>query len=319
MKAKPGQIPAGVPAAVCLPCNAALCAGFLLVQLLPLAVIPLVLLPRGPEWGWLLLLPVLLTNAWWALMHEALHGHLFPDRTVGRALGRVSAVLYGAAFDLLRAGHLLHHALSRTPRERSEVYRPGSENRAAAVAGYYFRLLGGLYLFEVLGSLLFLLPAPLIRRLGGRLAGPHNVVAALLARLLKPAALAAVRLDAAAVLVLHVAACAGYGHYWWMLALALWGRGLLISLMDNVFHYATPLGDPRYARNLALPRWAGRLILNFNLHGVHHQHAAVPWHALPAVHRTAGGGFQGGFGAAMLAQFHGPVPEAALPVRVPNA
>lgn len=293
--------------------NGLLLIGFASLQLLQLAFIPLVLLPQDARWGWLLLAPMLLTNSWWAFMHEALHGHAFRDKTLGRILGGINAVLFGAAFDLLRAGHLLHHALSRSPRERSEVYVPGSGSRIGFSIAYYFRLLGGLYLFEVLGTLLFLLPKPWIERVGARLAAPNNMVEQMLRRLLHPAALAAVRIEALCIVALYAACFYGYGVHWWMLALALWGRGLLISLMDNVFHYGTALGNAREGRDLALPAWASALILHFNLHGVHHRKAGIPWHALPAQHRQQGAAFQGNFWKAMAAQFRGPIPESALP------
>ncbi len=295
--------------------NALLALLFFSLQALQLGVIPLFLLPLDVRWGWLLLLPVLFTNSWWAFMHEALHGHAFPGKAPTRRLGRLNAVLFGAAFDLLRIGHLLHHAFSRTPRERSEVYVPGRDNRARFAAAYYFRLLGGLYLFEVIGSLLFLLPQRWIERVGARLAAPDNVAEEMVGHLLQPAMLAAVRAEALAVLALYAACFYAYGKHAWMLALALCARGLLISLMDNVFHYGTPLGDARDARDLALPPWAARLLLHFNLHGVHHRKAGLPWHALPQQHQTDGAAYQGSLWRALLAQLRGPIAETALPKR----
>ena len=113
--------------------NQALAVLFLAVQLFQLVLLPVWLLPSGPAWGWLLLLPVLLSNSWWAFIHEAVHGVLFPNKQANRLAGRVNAVLFGAPFDLLRRGHLLHHAASRTKRERSEVYVPERDNRLRRV------------------------------------------------------------------------------------------------------------------------------------------------------------------------------------------
>jgi len=103
-----------------------------------------------------------------------------------------------------------------------------------------------------------------------------------------------------------------YGEYAWMLALSLVGRGLLISLVDNVFHYGTPLDQTRYARNLMLPDWASHLILHFNLHGVHHQRPGLAWWQLPDYQRKSGIGFQGKWLPALLAQLKGPIPEPRL-------
>lgn len=292
--------------------NRRLLAGFLMLQFLQLALLPVFLLPRNAAWGWSLLIPLLLTNSWWAFIHEALHGHLFPDKRLGRAVGRIHAVLYGAAFDLLRFGHLLHHVYSRTRRERAEVYRDGEDSLLVVGIGYYFRLLGGLYVFEILGSLAFLLPRPLIQRLEARAKSPDNVVEELAQRLLAPATLTAVRADTLAILCIYGMSFYCYGQYWWMLAIALWGRGLLISLLDNAFHYGTPLDQPRFAPNLATPGWWGRLLLNFHLHGVHHQQPAAPWHALPQLHRRGEDSFHGSLFLAILSQFRGPIPERKL-------
>lgn len=292
--------------------NVVLLLSFTALSLLQLIVLPSWLLPLDLAWGWLLLLPVLSSNVWWALIHEAIHGVLFESRSANRLAGRAQAILFGAAFDLLRWGHLLHHALSRTRRERSEVYVAGEDNRPWFMLNYYFRLTGGLYWFEVLGALIFLLPRPVIRWAARRLASGHNVVESLTDRLLEPATLRAVRADGWMILALYGLAFSLYGEQAWMLALALMGRAFLISVVDNAFHYGTPLEDTRYARNLALPSWAARLILNFNLHGAHHARPGLTWGQLPAYHRQSGAGFQGNWIGALLAQFRGPIPEHRL-------
>jgi fatty acid desaturase len=292
--------------------NWSLAGLFTAAQAFQLCLLPVWLLPLDRAYGWLLVLPLLITNNWWAFIHEAIHGTMFPDRGINRLAGRVQAILYGAAFDLLRWGHLLHHGLSRTERERSEVYAQGRDRPACFALAYYFRLLGGLYLFEVLGSVLLLLPGRWLRGLGARLDSPCNLVGPLVDKLLERTILRAARLDTAAILVLYAVAFLLYGDHGWMLVLALAGRGLLISLVDNVFHYGTPLDDTRYARNLELPSWAAGLFLHFNLHGAHHLKPALPWQALPGFHRASGAGFQGGFLQAVVSQFRGPIPDHLL-------
>ena len=279
---------------------------FTVLPLLQLVALPLWLLPRDAAWGWLLLVPVLLTNSWWAFMHEAIHGGLCAGKTSNRVLGRLHAVLYGAAFDLLRWGHLLHHAMNRSPRDRTEA-RPAGVAPVGFALAFYFRLLGGLYLYEVLGSLLLLL-----RRAVRRLAAPDNLVAELYERMSEPDALAAARQDSLATVLLHAAAFGLYGPHGWMLLLALLGRGLLISLMDNVFHYGTGLDDVRFGCNYALPAWASAGLLHFNLHGVHHLRPGLSCWELPARHAADGGAYHGTLPAALLRQLRGPVAEETL-------
>jgi fatty acid desaturase len=91
------------------------------------------------------------------------------------------------------------------------------------------------------------------------------------------------------------------------------GRALLISFLDNVYHYATPLEAVKFAHDLYLPRPLAALLLNFNLNGVHHRQPALPWDALPAAFRAHGACYHGGYAAAALAQLAGPLPSTRLP------
>ena len=61
------------------------------------------------------------------------------------------------------------------------------------------------------------------------------------------------RIDGILILLLFGASVFCYGTNWPFLAAALAARAFLISFLDNVYHYETPIGDTFYARNLALP------------------------------------------------------------------
>lgn len=58
-------------------------------------------------------------------------------------------------------------------------------------------------------------------------------------------------------------------------------RAFLISLMDNVYHYRTPLNVTASGHNLSAPGFLAFGLLNFNLHRVHHTNPSVPWAMLP--------------------------------------
>jgi fatty acid desaturase len=104
-----------------------------------------------------------------------------------------------------------------------------------------------------------------------------------------------------------------YGENWPLLLAALVARGFLISFLDNVYHYETPVSDIFYAKNLWLPRPLMKLLLHFNLHGIHHVNPAIPWIHLPKAFVAEAGRFQGDYFAASLHQLTGPIALQDLP------
>jgi fatty acid desaturase len=130
---------------------------------------------------------------------------------------------------------------------------------------------------------------------------------------LDPASLRNIRADALVSAALLTAAATAFGSHWPMLVAFLIGRGALISIFDNVYHFATPIDRPDYARNLALPRPLQLLFLNMNLHRVHHGRPSIPWWGLPAQLRADGDSCDASMLRAALAQFSGPVALPDLP------
>jgi fatty acid desaturase len=114
------------------------------------------------------------------------------------------------------------------------------------------------------------------------------------------------RLDGLVILSLLAASAASYGAYWPLLAVVLLARAFLISFLDNVYHYGTPIDDTFYARNLSLPAVCSAGLLNFNLHGIHHRNPAIPWIGLPQVFRQQSMQFEGHYFFAAFRQLDGP-------------
>ena len=185
--------------------------------------------------------------------------------------------------------HLLHHKLNRLPVEGTEYYDRAKSTRGAAAPGYYFQIFLGLYLVEILSPIFFLLPRRLLRGFKNRYIAATSVSALLLENWLGREALREIRLDGAATLALLALAFYGYGAHWPLLFLALLARGFLISFLDNVYHYETPVSDVFYAKNLRLAAPLAKLLLNFNFHGIHHVNPAIPWLASAARVRGSGG------------------------------
>lgn len=289
-------------------------AGFhVAVNLYQFFILPLWLLPGGPAWAWTLLPLALLNNPYWSLIHEAIHDLFHPARKVNAFCGRLMAIFFGAPFRVLRLSHLLHHKLNRLPVEGTEYYDRTKSSKAAAVPGYYFQILLGLYLAELLSPLYFLLPRSWLQRFKERFLAPNGVSGMLMQNWLGAEALREIRLDGMFTLALLSLSFTCYGERWPLLPAILGARGFLISFLDNVYHYETPVGDVFYARNLSLNPPLARLLLHFNLHGIHHLNPAIPWIELPKVFRSQTGKFAGGYFNAALRQLRGPIALQDLP------
>jgi fatty acid desaturase len=303
----------GVPEVI----NGALALFYVGVNLLQFFVLPLWLLPRDSRWGWLLLPTVLLSNPFWSLIHEAIHDLFHANKSVNGVVGRTLAILFGSPFRILRLSHLLHHKLNRMPSEGTEYYDRDKGSKAAASAGYYFQILMGLYLVEVFSPLLFFLPRRCLERFRVRYLPPQGVSSILMQNWLGVEALREIRRDGALTLSWLALAFYCYGSYWPLLLGALIGRGLLISFLDNVYHYETPVSDVFFAKNLNLAEPLAGLLLNFNLHGIHHINPAIPWIDLPKAFAAQAGKYHGGYFTTALRQLRGPIALQDLPQGAP--
>lgn len=293
--------------------NFALAAAHVGMNLYQLFLLPIFLLPLHPAWALTLAPVALLSNPFWSLIHEAIHDLLHPLARINGFVGRLLAVFFGAPFRVLRLSHLLHHKLNRSPIEGTELYDPDKSSRLRAGPGYYFYIFGGLYLFEAVSLLPFLLPRRLLRRIETKYFNRGGLSQSLVKSLMNDESIQEIRQDGVAILFLFGLSAFCYGKYWGWLALSLTARAFLISFLDNVYHYRTPVNDTLYADNLRLPESLAKIFLYFNLHGVHHRSPAIPWIGLPEVFRREAKPFQGGFLAAALRQLGGPVAVPDLP------
>jgi fatty acid desaturase len=294
-------------AAIPVAANSLLAAFLWAVGLAVYYLIPLALLPVSPWFGLLLIPAVLTTTTNWSLIHEAIHGHFHDHPDVNNAFGRISGILFGAPYETLKFGHLLHHSINGTPADRPEYYDTSRVSRITAALIFYPRLMLGLYAVEVIGAFVCLLPRSVLVQVTKLFPSEGGDVRA--ARyLLEPARLWAIRMDAALAMLAMGVAFWCYGPSWWMLALAVAARGMLISFADNGYHYAAPIGQgARSAYNLRFP--FGAAILNFQLHQVHHRHPNLPWNALPQAFAADGEPYDGPYFRTMVRQLKGPVPD----------
>lgn len=299
----------GLPAAL----NGLLALFFIAVNVFQFVILPLWLLPAQHGWAWTLLPLALLTNPFWSLIHEAIHDLFNASKTVNGFFGRLLAILFGSPFRILRLSHLLHHKLNRMPVEGTEYYDRGKGTKRAAAPGYFFQILLGLYLVEVVSPVYFFLPRRLLEKFRERFLPAQSVSSILMQNWLGAESLREIRLDGVLTVSWLSLSFYLYGHDWPLLLAALLARGFLISFLDNVYHYETPVSDVFYAKNLRLPAALEKLLLNFNLHGIHHINPAISWINLPKAFDVQGGKFQGDYFAAALRQLHGPIALQDLP------
>lgn len=309
----PGAIAGQRHAAVPRAANIALACFYTALNLYQFFILPLWLLPRNPVWGWTLVPAALLTNPFWSLIHEAIHDLFHPERVINAFFGRLLGVFFGSPFRILRMSHLLHHKLNRLPVEGTEYYDRTRSTRLAAAPGYYAQIFFALYLVEILSPMLFLLPRGLLRWFKARFVSTQSVSALLLETWLRREALREIRLDGMAILIFFGLAFYSYGGHWPLLASVLLARGFLISFLDNIYHYETPVSDVFYAKNLRLPGPLAKLLLNFNFHGIHHVNPAIPWLHLPRAFEAQAGRYAGSYFAAAVRQLHGPIALQDLP------
>lgn len=282
--------------------NAWLIAGIVAVHVLMLAMLPYLL---AQSLWWATLIPALawVNNTHWALIHEGIHKLLHP--TQNEPLSRLLGILMGTSFHVLRFGHLMHHQMNRD--WQSEWVR---ERSLGARLHYYTHLLVGLYGSEVLSSLaMALLPKTTLLRLmrSHMLKDYPQVVTAGERFFYTRRNIGAVRVDMTLSLMLYTAAFIHFGAFWPVLLGFIAMRALAISLLDNIYHYATPADNSKAGKELLLPPTLSALVLHGNYHETHHLNPDVPWTELPATHANQGRRFDGDFLEHGLRQFHGPL------------
>ncbi len=272
-------------------------------------ILPLFLFPKSMCWALLLAPLAVANNPFWALIHEAIHGQFSASRAMNSAFGRILSVFFGSSFRVLRWSHLSHHKFNRTTTEQgTEVYNPQASSRLSAAFKYYFQIFGGLYLLEVLTPLVFLLPRALLRQFRPSLDPDSGQREWLMRNILTDEAIQEIRLDCVAVLFLFALIAMCYREHWRLLAAVSMVRAFLISFLDNVYHYATPLNFKDSGYNLWLPRTVSKALLYFNLHGVHHRHPNLPWIKLPQSYAEHHERFDFNYFRAALWQLWGPLP-----------
>lgn len=273
-------------------------------------LLQIIVMPVFFHQTWLMIAVVILfiplNTTLWSLIHEAIHRNLHPDKKMNEGMARFMSVLFGASFHILKFGHLMHHQYNRE--WESEFYNEQKKNKFVVYLNHYFKMLGGLYIIEVLMSFVVALtPAIKAKKIAQKLFPDERHQQAVFNMILKDKHVRQVRMDCVSIVVFYTIAFMLFGRNWPVLLLIVAGRAVIISLMDNAYHYGTPHDNSVLAKELKVSPFFGKFILHFNHHYTHHENTGLPWTHLVAHHKTRNNEYAQGLGAAMLAQFKGPL------------
>ncbi len=251
---------------------------------------------------------VMATPTLWGLVHEGIHGRLMPHPLANRLASRALCVLLGFSFDAVQFGHLMHHRYNGHEHDRPNRMKPG-EPSWVSWSRHCVHLFGGHYVFTALVGVVSFAPARLRELLVRKaLSGGQPDMVAMQRAALKWCSdrqrILRIRADCAAGALLTLVAFLHYAALWPALLVGLYGRAFLYSTLDNLPHYGMGGCGKESAMNLSLHPWVSVLVLNHNLHRLHHERPHLPWLALPAYLTQAP--TDGNYFAAALRQFSGP-------------
>jgi fatty acid desaturase len=212
----------------------------------------------------------------YSLVHEAEHRVLHANGKINDAAGLVLAAFFPGPFNFLRACHLGHHRRNRSDAEMFDLYYP-EDSLLRKRFNFYSLYLGAFWLSVPLATLLLLVYP---RSMYSALVQDAPAAAAMISGV-QPRYVRRIRIEAAAVVALHVVIFFALDLTWWSWLLCYGLAALNWSSQQYVTHAASPRHVLDGAHNLIAHPLYSALLLNFNWHLAHHQHPGVPWLYLP--------------------------------------
>ena len=273
------------------------------VQLVAFAII-VALAAQATQWWHVLGLAgamAIVGNSIYAIVHEAEHAILHPNRTVNDCVGVVMALFFPAPFHLIRQGHLGHHRRNRSDDEAFDLYFPG--DRVWLKWLILYGILTGFYWgLVVLSNFVSAASPSLLKRKYFEFDRPS----AAFMESLNPKYAWLIRLEGLAAIVLHTGIILVTGCSPLVYLAVYFGFGFTWSAMQYVHHFGTERHVLRGARNVWLWAPIDLLWLHHNWHLMHHEHPTVPWIYLPDLARDEGKSERSFLVARYLAMWRGP-------------
>lgn len=222
-------------------------------------------------------------KAGYAIIHEAEHDLLHPNKRVNDFAGAVVSLFFPASFQLRRIGHVGHHLRNRTDDEAFDLYFE-EDNAAWKHLQLYGILTGFFWLVIFLSNI----PAAISPRLLCRKLAFDRPTAAL-QETINPKSLRVIQMEAIAVIAFHTAVVLAFDIPIWRYWAVMSGFGVLWSTLQYLHHFGATRDVQRGAWNVHIWRVFDWLWLHHQWHLNHHLHPTVPWIYLPQLTPAQGG------------------------------
>jgi fatty acid desaturase len=246
-----------------------------------LALLCLILWAAGRVHSWsavaaLSLAYGIVMNSAYAMLHEAEHNLLHPNRTVNQVVGTILALFFPAPFHLIRQGHIGHHIRNRSDDEAFDLYFE-DENRFWKYVQLYGTLTGMFWALIFVTNLVVLVYPRVISARQAR----FDRTTQAFAESLNPRYRRLIQLEALLIVLGH-----GAMVYFWHIPVinylaVMFGFGFMWSAMQYAHHYGTVRDVQKGALNLKTFFLLDLVWLNHNWHLNHHMAPTVPWIYLP--------------------------------------
>lgn len=215
-------------------------------------------------------------NSAYAMLHEAEHNLLHPDRVINQTVGTILAVFFPAPFHLIRQGHIGHHIRNRSDDEAFDLYFEG-ENRFWKYLQLYGTLTGMFWALIFATNLVVLVRPGIISARQAR----FDRTTQAFAESLNPRYRRLIQFEAFVIVAAHATMV-----YGWHIPIAnylavMFGFGFMWSAMQYAHHYGTVRDVQKGALNLRTFFLLDLVWLNHNWHLNHHMAPTVSWIYVP--------------------------------------
>lgn len=225
----------------------------------------------------------LINNTIFSLLHEAVHGVLFENRSFNNWGGRILAAFFPTTFTLQQAFHLGHHRRNRTDEEIFDQYYP-HDNVRMKKAIIYLLLTGFYWPSSPFANVVFLFFPKLFTKKTFRKNdlmkdSSFDSMLTVFDRISLPKN--KIRTEIVLSLLIQFSL-----FYFFKLAFVSWmicyyTFAILWSSLQYTDHAWSKRDIREGAWNLKVSPFTEKVFLNYHYHLVHHRHPNLPWIHLP--------------------------------------